>query len=266
VRRSSRGPILAFAWLAVAAGALGPTGAGAAPEGLEEAAAIAMTVTAELDEASDEVAVRIGIPVPAGHSGVIELIALPFDGVEIRDLFVGIGPGLGSATPAMGSRVAGPGQPTANTSPQRAVRWIVDEATAQAAAGGVLRLEYAVGRAVRLDGDRLEAVVPVVAPSDAALAPAFEARLAMPDGYVVFAAFPSELARRHPEGAPSAALPTPVSVLRVEARRGRAPAMTLARGLDVAALLVLGSLLGAGALRLRRELRGTLPAETARHR
>jgi hypothetical protein len=223
-----------------------------------------LVALATIDPGSPDVEVRVELAIPAQWRGDLELRALPLDGTAVRALRASpIGaPGSPRAASVDDDTVElAPLGNAANQARPRALVWRLASSPDQRAAGAGAtpdarrwRIEYTVERAVRVRGDRLQAVIPVVTPAGDALAPAFEARVSLPAEWSVYSAFPSELALGGDGDRHSVSLPTPTSVLRLEARRGSAPWITLERGLDAAALVVLGVVLAIGAARLRREV------------
>jgi hypothetical protein len=223
-----------------------------------------LVALATIDPGSPDVEVRVELAIPAQHRGDIELRALPLDDTAIRALRaapVGASGRAGEASlDGEAIELTPLGDAARETRPRALVWRLAPSPDPRAAGDGATpdarrwRIEYTVERAVRVRGDRLQAVVPVVTPADAALAPAFEAHVSLPAEWSVYSAFPSELALGRDGDRHSVSLPTPTSVLRLEARRGSAPWITLERGLDAAALVVLGVVLAIGAARLRREV------------
>ncbi|HVS64567.1 MAG TPA: hypothetical protein VMT85_13815 [Thermoanaerobaculia bacterium] len=213
-----------------------------------------LVASATIRPPSDDVEVRVEVALPAQASAAVDLRALPLDGTRIARLQASID---GAPVEARSLDVSSSG--TADLQLPRELEWQVrlpqglGDRSSTAPAARRLRLVYVVEWAVRLDSDRLDAVIPVVVPRDPALASAFEAHVSVPAEWSVYAAFPSELAGRRGDDLHSVSLPTPTSVLRIEARRGGAPLVTLGRGLDALALTVLGAVLVIGGLRLRRE-------------
>lgn len=213
-----------------------------------------LVASATIRPPSEIVEVRVEVALPVQVAAAVDLRALPLDGTRIARLQASI-----DGAPVEVRSLDASSSGTADRELPRELEWQVrlpqglGDRSSTAPVARRLRLVYVVERAVRLDSDRLDAVIPVVGPRDPALASAFEAHVSIPAEWSVYASFPSELARRRGDGRHSVSLPTPTSVLRIAARRGGTPLLTLGRGLDAVALTVLSAVLVIGGLRLRQE-------------
>ena len=233
-----------------------------------------LVATATIRPPSQRVEVRVELDLPKPRPASIELLALPLDlpldGAGIVELRVSLD---GEPVEVRSLDEASAAAPAVERSRPRRLGWeirlpeqpadavrdpnvdpLIEEQAAGPNAAPRLRIDYAVERSVSVASDRLRAAIPLIVPREPTLATAFEAHVTIPPEWSVYAAFPSELARGGGDGRHTVSLPTATSVLRIEARRGGAPLVTLERGLDAIALAALAATIAIGAARLRREV------------
>lgn len=239
-------------------------GADASPD---ESSDPALVVRARVDEDLPRATVTVAIPVPASRRGTIELRALPLAGTRIVAL---TGSWRRSLTARAGAGDSGVAEvvrrESTATEGARAALWTVPVDPGDSDAVRQLLLEYEVEGATTVTDDRLLSVVPLVTPLDSVLAPRLEVEVEVPAGFSTYSTFPAGLIEARPSRSEPSSdlgvatlhrvqLPAAVSLLRVEARRGSAPFLTLERALDLTALVLLGAVIWSGVAHLRRAVR-----------